>query len=56
VLMPRVVTAQEEHRLMIDAFRKRDVEQLVALVRRHNQSALVAYTNHLESLTPAASV
>ena len=27
-----------------------------ALVRQHNPSALVAYMNHLESLTPAASL
>ena len=56
VLLLRVVKAQEEHRLMIDAFRHRNVERLVTLVRQHNQSALVAYMNHLESLTPAASV
>jgi hypothetical protein len=41
---------------MNDAFRHRNVERLVTLVRQHNQSALVAYMNHLESLTPAASV
>jgi DNA-binding GntR family transcriptional regulator len=56
VLLLRVVKAQEEHRLMIEAFRHRNVERLVTLVRQHNHSALVAYMNHLESLTPAASV
>jgi DNA-binding GntR family transcriptional regulator len=52
VLLPRVVKAQEEHRLMIDAFRDRDVERLVGLVRQHNQSALVAYVNHLGEAEP----
>src|SRR5688572_6647440 len=33
VLLLRVVKAQEEHRLMIDAFRHRNVERLVTLVR-----------------------
>jgi DNA-binding GntR family transcriptional regulator len=56
VLLLRVVKAQEEHRLMIEALRQRNVERLVTLVRQHNHSALVAYMNHLESLTPAASV
>ena len=55
VLLHRVVKAQEEHRLMIDAFRDRDVDRLVTLVRQHNQSALVAYMYHLESPTPVAN-
>ena len=55
VLLPRVVKAQDEHRQIIEAFRVRDVDRLGALVRQHNQSALIAYMTHLESLTPAAS-
>jgi DNA-binding GntR family transcriptional regulator len=54
VLLHRVVKAQDEHRQMIAAFRARDVERLTALVRQHNQSALVAYMTHLET-TRAAS-
>ena len=55
VLLHRVVKAQEEHRQMIAAFRARDVDRLTTLVRRHNQSALVAYMTHLESTTRVAN-
>jgi DNA-binding GntR family transcriptional regulator len=53
VLVRRVRTAQEEHRLMLRQMRSRDLAALEQTVRRHNEDALAAYTAYLDD--PAAA-
>jgi DNA-binding GntR family transcriptional regulator len=58
VLANRVEQAQREHRLMLDAFRVRDLTALQDLVRQHNQGALQAYLSYLDgtaAIAPATS-
>src|SRR4028118_1570682 len=47
VLVFRLVHAQHEHRLIVQAMIDHDYEQLSQLVRQHNQGALAAYTEYL---------
>ena len=49
VLGLRVERAQAEHRQIMDAFRKRDVDEVERLLRAHNRNALAAYNNYLEA-------
>jgi DNA-binding GntR family transcriptional regulator len=57
VLQPRIPEAQQDHREMIAAFRRRDPEEVESLLRSHNQRALAAYidlltqSGHLEQQT-----
>lgn len=53
VLANRVEQAQEEHRLILDAMRARDLAALQSLVRRHNQGALQAYLSFLDAAEAA---
>jgi DNA-binding GntR family transcriptional regulator len=48
VLAHRVEQAQQEHHLILDAMRARDLQQLANRVREHNQSALRAYLSYLD--------
>lgn len=47
VLGQRLVVAQEEHRQIMDAFYRRDADEVEQLVRIHNQNALASYIEHL---------
>jgi DNA-binding GntR family transcriptional regulator len=47
VLVHRVDQAQGEHRELLQAMRRRDLEQTERIVRDHNQGALRAYTEYL---------
>lgn len=49
VLGLRVKSAQEEHRQIIKAFKDRDADQVERLMRLHNQNALSAYNQYLQS-------
>jgi len=48
VLTHRVEQAQQEHHLILEAMRARDLQQLSNRVREHNQSALRAYLSYLD--------
>lgn len=48
VLYQRVEQAQEEHHAIVRAMGEGEYERLDELVKRHNQSALAAYTAYLE--------
>jgi DNA-binding GntR family transcriptional regulator len=47
VLVNRIPAAQQEHRAMVDAFRRRDADEIEQLLRAHNQNALAAYVDLL---------
>ncbi|HEY0601601.1 MAG TPA: GntR family transcriptional regulator [Herpetosiphonaceae bacterium] len=47
VLVFRLVQAQNEHHLIVQAMAEHDYERLSQLVRAHNQGALTAYTEYL---------
>lgn len=49
VLAHRMDTAQHEHWEMLAAMRANDYDRLFALVRQHNQGALVSYMSCLDS-------
>ena len=57
VLQPRIPEAQQDHREILAAFRRRDPEAVERLLRSHNQRALTAYidlltqSGHLEQQT-----
>ncbi|MCS6828749.1 MAG: GntR family transcriptional regulator [Caldilinea sp.] len=57
VLQPRIPEAQQDHREIIAAFRRRNPEEVERLLRSHNQRALAAYidlltqSGHLEQQT-----
>jgi DNA-binding GntR family transcriptional regulator len=48
VLVHRIEQAQQEHRLLFEAMRSRDLVRLERLVRQHNQGALASYTAFVE--------
>jgi DNA-binding GntR family transcriptional regulator len=52
VLANRVEQAQEEHRVIFQAMRARDLDTLQVMVRRHNQGALQAYLSYLDAAEP----
>ena len=54
VLANRVEQAQQEHRLILDAMRARDLIALQSLVRQHNHGALQAYLSFLDASEPVA--
>jgi DNA-binding GntR family transcriptional regulator len=54
VLVRRAPTAQAEHRLMLQQMRSRDLLGLEQTVRRHNESALAAYTAYFDDPAAAA--
>ena len=54
VLANRVEQAQDEHRLILDAMRARDLVALQQLVRQHNHGALQAYLSYLDAADAAA--
>lgn len=47
VLQHRIPEAQQDHRRMIEAFRRRAPDEIEQLLRSHNQRALAAYINLL---------
>lgn len=49
VLRHRIAAAQEEHRLILAAFRARDIDGVERLIRSHNQNALASYIERLQS-------
>ena len=49
VLAHRVEQAQQEHRLILEAMRARDLQALANRVREHNQNALRAYLSYLDA-------
>lgn len=49
VLAHRVEQAQQEHRLILEAMRARDLQALSNRVREHNQNALRAYLSYLDA-------
>jgi len=49
VLVHRIKLAQSEHRAIVKAMRARDLQALEAVVKQHNQGALVAYNEYLKS-------
>jgi DNA-binding GntR family transcriptional regulator len=49
VLGHRLEMAQLEHRQIMGAFRRRDVQEVERLIRVHNQNALAAYNNYLQA-------
>jgi DNA-binding GntR family transcriptional regulator len=48
VLGQRIEAAQQEHHLMIEAFRNHDGDEIEQLIRTHNQNALASYIEHLK--------
>jgi DNA-binding GntR family transcriptional regulator len=56
VLANRVEQAQEEHHVILEAMRARDLDTLQVMVRRHNQGALQAYLSYLDGAAPAPPV
>jgi DNA-binding GntR family transcriptional regulator len=49
VLVHRIEKAQSEHRELYQAMKRRDYAALETMVKRHNQGALVAYTEYLRT-------
>jgi DNA-binding GntR family transcriptional regulator len=47
VLVPRADTAQREHRAIVAAMKERDLPRLEALVREHNQGAMLDYDDFI---------
>ncbi|MCB0054283.1 MAG: GntR family transcriptional regulator, partial [Caldilinea sp.] len=45
VLLHRIPAAQQEHRAMMAAFRRRDADAIEQLLRDHNRHALAAYVD-----------
>lgn len=45
----RTHEAQAEHRLLLEALRHGDPDEVEDIIRKHNQSALKSYIRHLES-------
>jgi DNA-binding GntR family transcriptional regulator len=43
----RIPAAQQEHKQILEAFRKRDPDEVEQMVRHHNHSALSSYIHHL---------
>src|SRR5258708_7388819 len=50
VFQHRVATAQRDHWRIYEAIRARDVGLLEKVVHEHNQSALAAYLQHLQTV------
>jgi DNA-binding GntR family transcriptional regulator len=48
VLSHRIEQAQAEHRALLAAMRTRDFDQLLTVVRQHNQNALASYLHYLK--------
>jgi DNA-binding GntR family transcriptional regulator len=48
VLVPRVEQAQREHRVLLEALVRRDLQSLERIVREHNRRALAAYDEYLQ--------
>ena len=46
----RIQIAQAEHKLMLEAFRRRDPDEVERIVHEHNQNALAGYISHLQSV------
>jgi len=55
VLTQRLAQAQQEHHLIVRAMRDRDEAQLERLVKDHNQGALAAYMEHLQTTLSTAA-
>ncbi|MCI0395247.1 MAG: GntR family transcriptional regulator [Chloroflexi bacterium] len=56
VLGQRIATAQEEHRQIMAAFRRRNTDEVERLIRAHNQNALASYIEHLRLAGHLAAV
>lgn len=48
VLLPRMPEAQQDHHRIIEAFRRRNADEIEQLLRSHNQRALAAYIDLLQ--------
>lgn len=46
----RIESAQEEHRLILQAILKRDADEAESVIREHNQRALESYIKHLRAI------
>jgi DNA-binding GntR family transcriptional regulator len=55
VLVRRARRAQAEHHQMLDQIRARDLAGLENTIRQHNQAALAAYNDYLDSTLAAAA-
>jgi DNA-binding GntR family transcriptional regulator len=51
VLLHRIGQAQDEHRAIVEVMKQRDLSALEDAVRRHNQGALLAYSEYLRERT-----
>jgi len=49
VLVVRLEMAQLEHRQIMEAFHNGETDEVEGLLRKHNQSALAAYNNYLQT-------
>jgi DNA-binding GntR family transcriptional regulator len=45
----RIRDAQQEHHLILEAFRSHNLDEVERVVRQHNQNALTSYLSHLRS-------
>jgi DNA-binding GntR family transcriptional regulator len=45
----RIAAAQQEHKLILKAFRARDPDEVEHVIREHNRSALASYIQHLQA-------
>ena len=56
VLMHRLDVAQHEHHAIIAAMRDGQYDHLEALVKQHNQGALIAYTQYIAALSTESTL
>jgi DNA-binding GntR family transcriptional regulator len=49
VFAHRINAAQEDHKRILEAFRRRDPDEVERTVREHNRSALASYLKHLQA-------
>lgn len=52
----RIQPAQQEHKMILEAFRARDPDLLEKLIREHNQNSLTSYIGYLRSIGELATV
>jgi DNA-binding GntR family transcriptional regulator len=49
VFAHRIAAAQQDHKRILEAFRRRDPDEVEETVRVHNRSALASYLKHLQA-------
>lgn len=52
----RIAESQREHKLLLEALKKRDADEVEKIVHAHNQSALKSYITRLESKGHSVSI